>query len=227
MCGEANDWRDREKEEQTILASKIGGDDMSKKYGFAIDLRKCTGCYGCQSSCKMENKVPMGNSRARVGIYDVGEYPNNKRYFLPVLCNHCENPPCIKACPVPGATFKRSDGAVLVREDLCIGCGYCATACPYDARYINQSTGKADKCTWCAHRLDAGLEEPACVRNCIGNARYFGDLNDPNSKVSKLLKENKTDVLRAEFKTKPQTAYIMDGRDKLIDISGTAEEVKS
>ena len=126
---------------------------MPKKYGFVIDLRKCTGCYGCQSSCKMENKVPMGPVRARVGIYDVGEYPDNKRYFLPSLCNHCENAPCMKACPVPGATFKRDDGTVLVREEKCIGCGYCLYACPFGAPQFPEASpfgarGVMDKCTF-------------------------------------------------------------------------------
>ncbi|HDH27834.1 MAG TPA: 4Fe-4S dicluster domain-containing protein [Euryarchaeota archaeon] len=196
---------------------------MVKKYGFVIDLRKCVACYGCQSSCRMENKMPMGVNRARVGIIDTGEYPNNHRFFLPVLCNHCDNPPCVKACPVPGATYKRDDGLVLVNEKLCIGCGYCVKACPYDARFINPSTMVADKCTYCAHRIAEGLEEPACVRNCIGHARYFGDMNDPNSEISRLLAENETEVLREGFGTKPNTYYIMDNRAKLLDVSGVDE----
>lgn len=217
MCGGANEWRDKWKEESIRPAIKIGGDDMPKKYGFLVDLRKCTGCYGCQSSCKMENKVPMGVSRATVTIKDTGTFPENKRSFLPVLCNHCENPSCIKACPVPGATFKRDDGAVLIDEGKCVGCGYCAAACPYNARFINTVTGKADKCTWCVHRLDAGLEEPACVRNCKGDARYFGDLNNPNSSISRFIAQNKDriKVRKEEFGTKPQTFYIMDNRTKL------------
>ncbi len=221
MCGGASDlrdkWKEMNKEEQTILASKIGDNNMSKKYGFVIDLRKCTGCYGCQSSCKMENKVPMGVNRATVFIKDAGTFPENKRFFLPVLCNHCENPSCIKACPVPGATFKRADGTVLVDHDKCVGCGYCAAACPYGARFMNPATGKADKCTWCVHRLDAGLEEPACVRNCKGSARYFGDLNNPDSSVSRLIAESKDriKVRKEEFGTKPQAFYIIDNRTKL------------
>ena len=196
---------------------------MAKKYGFVIDLRKCVGCFGCQSSCKMENKVPYGVNRARVGMYDIGTYPDVKRLFLPMLCNHCDNPPCVKACPVPGATFKRADGIVVVDEETCIGCAYCVAACPYDARFINPATGKADKCTYCVHRIERGLPEPACVRNCPGNARYFGDLNDKNSEVSKLLAANPTKVLREEFNTKPNTYYIMDTREKLIDVSGVDE----
>ena len=97
-------------------------------------------------------------------------------YFLPRLCNHCDDPPCVAKCPV-NATSKREDGVVLVDGERCVGCAYCVQACPYDARFINRDTGKADKCTFCAHRLEAGLL-PACVETCVGGGRIFGDLND-------------------------------------------------
>jgi tetrathionate reductase subunit B len=106
---------------------------------------------------------------------------------LPRLCNHCDNPPCIPVCPV-SATYKREDGIVAVDGDRCVGCAYCVQACPYDARFINHETNKADKCTFCAHRVDAGLL-PACVETCVGGARIFGDINDAEGELARRLKE--------------------------------------
>lgn len=177
-----------------------------------IDLRRCVGCYACQVSCKMENSVALGNFRSTVRYVEEDSYPAPKRHFIPKLCNHCENPPCVKACPVSGATYKRNDGVVLVDYDKCTGCGYCVAVCPYGARYIDgvnpEREGKADKCTFCEHRISKGLE-PTCVRSCMGRARYFGDLNDPNSKVAKIIKQNQTVVLKPEFNTQPRVYYIL------------------
>ncbi|MBK5206545.1 MAG: 4Fe-4S binding protein, partial [Polaromonas sp.] len=115
-------------------------------------------------------------------------------------------PPCIPVCPV-GATFQRKDGIVVVDGDRCVGCAYCVQACPYDARFINHDTGKADKCTFCAHRVDAGLL-PACVETCVGGARIFGDLNDPKSQVRQLVDQNKIKVLKPEMGTQPHVFYL-------------------
>lgn len=191
---------------------------MKKKYVFIIDLRKCVGCYACQVACKQENDVPISNFRSTVKLRQDGSYPKVKWRFLPVLCNHCDNPPCVKACPVPGATFKREDGLVLVDKEKCMGCDYCVTACPYDARYVWEDK-KADKCDFCLHLLEQD-SLPACVRACMGKARYIGDINDPNSEVSKLLAKNKDriKVRKPEFNTKPSVYYILDDRKQIKEI---------
>ncbi|MCL4425766.1 MAG: 4Fe-4S dicluster domain-containing protein [Firmicutes bacterium] len=171
-----------------------------------IDLRRCVGCMSCQVTCKMENNVPFDFFRSKVLITERGTYPDVKRRFLPVLCNHCEESPCVQVCPV-GASYRREDGVVLVDQDKCIGCGYCVEACPYDARYVNPFTGLADKCTFCQPRIDSGLE-PACVHNCMGQARIFGDLNDPNSAVAKLVSSNSVQTLKGNLGTEPHVFYI-------------------
>lgn len=194
-----------------------------------IDLRKCIGCQACVVACKSENNVPIGVYRTWVEVLEVGEFahdpdgdgtvllddggtyePNVKRFSLPRLCNHCDDPPCVEVCPVQ-ATFKRADGLVLIDYAKCIGCGYCINACPYDARFFNPVQQTADKCTFCVHRLDRGLL-PACVTSCVARARVFGDLNDPDSEVAQLLAQYPTESLNASLGTRPQVFYIgLDG----------------
>ncbi|NQU60871.1 MAG: 4Fe-4S dicluster domain-containing protein [Rhodospirillales bacterium] len=176
-------------------------------YGMLIDLRRCIGCHACSVSCKAEFDVPLGATRSWVEYVEKGDYPNVSRSFLPRLCNHCSKPQCVDVCPT-GATWKRKeDGIVVVDPDICIGCKYCLQACPYDARFINPVTGAADKCDFCQHRVEKGLE-PSCVNACIGGARIFGDLNDPSSKISRMIAKNPVTVLRQEMGTEPNVFYI-------------------
>ncbi len=183
-----------------------------KRYAMVIDLRRCTGCHACTLACKTENLVPVGVWRSWVKEMEKGEYPNTKKYFLPRLCNHCDNPPCVAVCPTQ-ATYKHEDGMILQRYQRCIGCRYCIMACPYGARFIHPVFGSKwgfgviDKCTFCYHRLSRGMV-PACVNACPTKARIFGDLNDPESEVSKLLAENEAQVLKPELGTKPMVFYI-------------------
>ena len=134
----------------------------------------------------------------------------SKAFFVPKLCNHCANPPCVQVCPV-GATFRTEDGAVLVDRDYCIGCKYCIQACPYGARYFNEKLYVADKCTWCYHRISKGLL-PACVEVCPTNARIFGNLDDSSSPISEFIRENSVQVLKPESGTAPMCFYV--GIDK-------------
>lgn len=204
---------------------------MTKKLAFLVDLRRCVGCNSCQVSCKMENGVPIGNFRTRVGTGDVGSFPDAKRYFLPSFCNHCASADCLTPCPVPGATYRKEDGTIVIDRNLCIGCGECVNYCPYGARFMHpyipikndpkpfldkvpQLKGKpmaslrvADKCDWCEDRRIKGLE-PACVSNCFGKALVFGDRNDPESRISKLIATEKTVVLFPHLGTDPQVMYI-------------------
>lgn len=180
--------------------------DTTKRYVMVIDLRKCVTCHACTVVCKAENGVPAGSFRTWVEEADMGIYPEVTRIKLPRLCNHCTNAPCENVCPVK-ATYKAEGGVVVVDEEQCIGCRYCIAACPYDARYINPGTGTADKCTFCLHRVEAGLE-PACVSTCISHSRYFGDLNDPDSVVSQLLRANDFQVMRSDLGTEPSVFYI-------------------
>lgn len=185
-----------------------------KRFGMLVDMRKCIGCQACTVSCSVENQPPIGQFRTSVLQYEV-EQPHISIpavVSLPRLCNHCDEPPCVPVCPVQ-ATFQRTDGIVLVDNERCVGCGYCVQACPYDARFINHETQTADKCTFCEHRLEAGLL-PACVESCVGGARVIGDLNDAHSEINQRMnayKEAHKDeikVLKPGMKTKPHVFYI-------------------
>lgn len=197
-----------------------------KRYAMVIDLRRCIGCDACMVACKAEFDVPLGVFRTWVPYKVVGTYPNVKKQFLPRLCNHCDDPPCVRACPV-GATYKVEDGGfVLQRYERCIGCKACMASCPYNARFMlpkqrsyTDITSVVDKCTFCFHRVTQGLA-PACVQTCIGRARIFGDLNDPASEVSYLVNNLPTQVLRPEEGTKPHVFYI--GADRNLTEFGRA-----
>ncbi len=173
-------------------------------YAFVIDVARCIDCRACMVACSVENKVPMDHTRIWVHDQQVqGTWPNLSRAFVPYNCMHCDNPPCTEVC-VSGATYKdKVSGLVLVDQEACIGCGYCVDACPYGVRYIDQKRGVVDKCNACVQRLEAGLQ-PACVATCVGQARLFGDLNDPNSEVSIAL-QNAKSVTRLD--------YQKDGKD--------------
>ena len=181
-----------------------------KRFGMLVDMRKCIGCQACTVSCSVENQPPIGQFRTTVLQYEVAQ-PNGAppaMVSLPRLCNHCDEPPCVPVCPVQ-ATFQREDGIVLVDNTRCVGCGYCVQACPYDARFLNHETQTADKCTFCEHRLDAGLL-PACVESCVGGARVIGDLNAPDSEINQRIAQHKDEikVLKPGMKTSPRVSYI-------------------
>lgn len=193
-----------------------------KRYAMVVDLRRCYGCNTCAVACKSEFDVQLKGWRSWVKSFNKGKYPEVKRSFLPRLCNHCDDPPCVEACPVEPvkATYKSENGTVLQRYDLCIGCMLCAEACPYNSRYyMERKTGAvshedvADKCDFCLHRVKNGLE-PSCVNSCPAKARTFGDLNDPDSEVAKLVSENAAKGLNLEWGTEPHIFYIgLEGED--------------
>jgi tetrathionate reductase subunit B len=191
-----------------------------KQYGMLIDARRCYGVHACSVACKAEFDVPLGDTRSWVEAIEKGTYPHVSRSFLPRLCNHCSKPNCVSVCPT-GATWKREeDGIVVVDPTICIGCKYCVQACPYDMRFINPESGAADKCDFCVHRVAQGLE-PACVEACPSRARIFGDLNDPDSEISRAIATNPVTVLRPEKGTEPNVFYIAadhsDERDPRVE----------
>lgn len=184
----------------------------SKKWGMVIDLGKCIGCHTCSVACKAENEVPPAVWRTWVKVMEKGAYPDARQYALPILCNNCENPVCVRVCPTT-ASYQREDGIVMIDPHKCVGCKYCMAACPYQVRHINPLRRYAQKCFFCYHRVDAGLK-PACVDSCPTGARIFGDLNDPASEISKVLIQNPSVVLKPESGTRPAVYYI--GLDKDI-----------
>ena len=201
-------------EEMRLSSQETRGKPGYRRFAMVIDLRRCIGCDACMVACKAEYDVPLGVFRTWVPYRVVGKYPTVKKQFLPRLCNHCDDPPCVRACPV-GATFKVEDGGfVLQHYDRCIGCKACMASCPYNARFMlpehrtrSPIVGVVDKCTFCYHRVIQDLV-PACVQTCVGRSRIFGDLNDPKSEVSQLIARNATQVLRPDQGTKPQVYYI-------------------
>lgn len=176
------------------------------QYAMVIDQSRCVGCMACIVACKRENDVPPEDYRTRVLEITDGKFPKLRTEFRSELCNHCANAPCVDACPT-NASHKGENGTVQIDRRKCVGCKACIAACPYDARYINEAFGYADKCNFCEQRTKVG-KEPACVATCIGKSRVFGDLDDPNSKVSRMLRENSSRVLLGEAGTKPHVYYI-------------------
>lgn len=240
------------------------------KWSMVIDLEKCVACQGCSIACRFENNTPVvASDQAEMGrairwndvfplpvnpAEETGEYPNVTTRFIPRPCMHCENPPCVKVCPVR-ATFINEEGIVEQNYARCIGCRFCTVGCPYSVRYFNwfapqwespleshinpdrvegrgllegpavRPRGVVEKCTYCIHRLakarlraEAENREfradeyvPACVQTCTGKARFFGDLDDPNSMVSQLAKSTRAFRVLEEVGTHPKTIYLREG----------------
>ncbi len=224
-------------------------DNSGIRYGMIIDAGACIGCRQCTYGCKEENNIPnapipmnwietfeMDEKESITALHSVPqsesktkytESPIHGKWYLSVNCLHCEDPPCVKVCPV-GATFKAEDGIVEVNYDMCIGCRQCMVGCPYNARSFNwgkpeiqeelsnpdvpiRVSGVVEKCTFCKHRTREH-RPPRCVEVCPVGARHFGDFNDPDSKVSKLLNSHITNALLPEMSTKPNLLYITGGK---------------
>jgi Fe-S-cluster-containing dehydrogenase component/formate-dependent nitrite reductase membrane component NrfD len=175
-------------------------------YGFAIDLRKCIGCHACTIACKAEHEIPVGVNRCWVKTVEKGTFPDTRRFFFPVLCNQCDEAPCAKICPT-NALFKRRDGIVDLHGDSCIGCRACMVACPYDQLFIDPNTHTAEKCNFCANRVENELL-PACVSVCPTECRIFGDLDDPSSAVAKIALMEAMSVRKPEKGTIPKVFYL-------------------
>jgi len=178
------------------------------QYGFLIDHRRCIGCHACTVACKAENDVPVGSFRTWVKYQEKGKFPAIKRHFAVLRCNHCTNAPCVTICPV-SALSKRKDGIVDLDRDACIGCRACMQGCPYDSIYLNEDSGAAEKCHFCAHRVEKGLE-PACVVVCPEGAIIAGDVHDKTSRIATMIDEFQGSTLqrRLEQKTGPNVHYL-------------------
>ncbi len=179
--------------------------DQRVQWAKVIDHTRCIGCHACTTACKSENVVPIGVTRTYVKHVDVGVFPQVRRAHQVTRCNQCAHAPCVTACPTT-AMFKRPDGIVDFDKSICIGCKACMAACPYDAIFINPEDHSAEKCNFCAHRIDVGLE-PACVVVCPTQAILIGDMNDQSSYVAQIINREAVNVRRPEKETLPKLFY--------------------
>jgi len=206
------------------------------RWAFLVDTTKCTGCGFCVTACKNENEIPFdapvtrtwveryvvtkdgqthadspmggrdGFTQREIYGQEIEPEDIDKAYFVPKLCNQCDNPACVQVCPV-GATYQTPDGVVLIDREWCIGCGYCIMACPYGVRFFHPVKKVADKCNFCYHRITKGLQ-PACVQSCAFGARRIANLRDPDDPVTKIITTERVAVLKDEYGTKPNVFYI-------------------
>ena len=175
------------------------------RLGFLLDSQSCIGCHACTVACKAEHDVPLGVNRTWVKYIETGSFPDVDRHFSVMRCNHCDDAPCISICPT-NALFRADNGVVDFNDDNCIGCKGCMNACPYDAIYINPVTNTANKCNFCNHRIDQGLE-PSCVVVCPTHAIKVVDLDDPADETTALISRSETAVRAPEQNTKPKVHY--------------------
>lgn len=180
-------------------------------YAIVIDLNRCIGCHGCEIACKNENGIALGEDWNKVidrGPF--GDYPDLEMYYLPVMCQQCQNSPCTNVCPT-GASYRDEDtNVVLVNKEICIGCKYCMMACPYGVRAWNEEERVVEKCTLCSHLTVTG-ELPMCVRTCSAGARFYGDIDDPESDAAQALAAADEDSIHTlrESGNSPATHYIL------------------
>ena len=201
---------------------------VKMRAGLVIDLKKCIGCGACAAICRQTKATPAGVHYSRVLKYETGRFPRSRLHTLPVLCMHCSAAPCLRVCPT-GATYRKDDGTILINSEVCIGCRACMQACPYEARQFlwafrnhwpdrqptpfdeharkNFDVGTVIKCDFCQSRQREG-REPGCVEACPTGARVFGDLDDPASEVSRLIRQGEAEQLRAELGTDPSVWYL-------------------
>ncbi len=221
------------------------------RLGLVIDLDVCVGCHACAIACKEWNASgtigplsdyepygaePSGVWFNRIRHYEMDEYPNNKTINFPMSCMHCEDAACVSVCPT-GASYKRpEDGIVLIDQDKCMGCNYCSWACPYGARELDRSSGTMKKCTLCVDRIyDQKLpieeRQPACVLSCPAHARMFGDFDDPDSAVSRTVRERDGYPLMPELNYQPTNQYLPTRQKPVIHVDaapkrGLKESIK-
>lgn len=186
----------------------------TKRFGMVIDTKHCVGCQTCTVSCKISNEVPgtahwnhMESLDGDVLYQSTGTFPHPTLAFRPMLCNHCDDPACVNNCPSGAMHKEAATGIVLVNQDVCIACGYCDWVCPYGAPSMDDVNHVMSKCTFCAERVAEGIE-PFCVASCPANARIFGDLNDPESEVSKLIHAEHGEQYLPQAGTSPCVFYI-------------------
>jgi Fe-S-cluster-containing dehydrogenase component/formate-dependent nitrite reductase membrane component NrfD len=201
----------------------VAPEEQAPRYVKVLDQTKCIGCHACTTACKSEHEVPVGVTRTYVKAVDVGEFPQVRRNFQVTRCNQCEDAPCVAACPT-SAMFTRDDGIVDFDKEACIGCKACMAACPYDAIFINPDDHSAEKCNFCAHRIDMGLE-PACVVVCPVEAILVGDVNDPTSRVAGEIGRHPTAVRRPEKDTRPKVHYKGASQATLDPLAAARPEV--
>ena len=175
------------------------------RLGFLLDSESCIGCHACTVACKAEHDVPLGVNRTWVKYIETGTFPDVNRHFSVMRCNHCDDAPCISICPT-NALFRADNGVVDFDDDNCIGCKGCMNACPYDAIYINPVTNTANKCNFCNHRIEQGLE-PSCVVVCPTHAIKVADLDNPADATTELIARSDTAVRAPEQNTQPKVHY--------------------
>ncbi|MBH5323454.1 4Fe-4S dicluster domain-containing protein [Aurantiacibacter sediminis] len=189
-------------------------DKTGKQLAFVIDLKRCIGCDTCVIACKVEHV--MENGKSRLQVYDTdsdpvfeqprGVFPNLQQYWVPSMCHHCEDAPCVTVCPTTALWHNDENGMVELTKDKCVGCRRCEEVCPYNALSFSDDVGTANKCDMCKHRLEEGLV-PSCQLVCPTRAIYHGDIHDPDSKVAQILATRETRVLNEHTGAKPQIYY--------------------
>jgi Fe-S-cluster-containing dehydrogenase component len=178
---------------------------VRKRYAMAVDTRRCVGCNACVIACKTENGLPDGGFRDWIATETTGTFPGLQMEIRSERCNHCSEAPCVDACPT-GASHIQEGGVVMVNADKCTGCKACIASCAYGARYVHPA-GYVDKCTFCLHRVKKG-QTTACVEVCPTRSLTFGDLNDPESAVSRLVHTRKNRVLQPETGNEPNVFFL-------------------
>ena len=193
-------------DKQEAKAGNVSG--YKARFAMIFDQNKCVGCGACKEACSETNHVPAGQLRMTLERQSPLDGTPGNRKYVRVSCQQCSEPPCVRVCPTGAAHIDPATNIVTMDNSRCVGCKYCIAACPYNVRYINSETKVADNCDFCLKTKLANGEEPACVQACRHGALYFGDVNDPQSIISRLLRVKDTVRIRPHLGTEPSLRYV-------------------